>query len=405
MKQLTDQKVNDYLTHLGKFGHLENGGVTRLVYDDDWVAAMAFVLDDARRRGFKTAIDSYGNGFMSFPGKKSQQIVAAGSHLDTVNQAGLYDGAYGVAAAILAMNELVDQYGQPNQTMTSVAFSEEEGSRFPTSFSGSKHYAGVQETDPTLRDKQGITFSQARKLAVSQLADQFPIVEQPLPSEFFEVHIEQGPVLEEKGLPIGIVSAICEQKRFTVTVHGQANHAGTTPQHLRKDALKAAVRLIERLDEQAQKIGEPLVFTVGELTVAPGSANVIPGTVTFSVDIRHPEQAVVDRFENFLRAQTAAAPLVRVDVDRWMDSRPAVMDSRLVHQFEQLVTQKGLNYLKLPSGAGHDTQIMNLKVPTAMLFVPSKNGISHSPAEYTAPADLRAGIDVLKAQLYQECYE
>ncbi|WP_056983467.1 M20 family metallo-hydrolase [Lentilactobacillus farraginis] len=404
MEQLTDQKAIDYLTHLGQFGRLENGGVTRFVYDDAWIAAMNHVLRDARTRGMAASVDSYGNGFMTYQGKTADQVVAAGSHIDTVNQGGLYDGAYGVTAAVLAMSSLVAEFGQPKKTMTAVAFSEEEGSRFPTSFSGSKHYAGVTETAADLQDHQGMTFGQARQSAVSQLAKTWPVIEQPLPIEFLELHIEQGPILEEKGLSVGIVSAICEQKRFTVTVRGQTNHAGTTPQHLRRDALKAAAKLICDLDEAAGKIGEPLVFTVGELTVQPGSSNVIPGLVKFSVDVRHPDKQIVDQFEALLRKKASQTPKVTVQVDRWLDSRPAIMDARLKHQFEQLIAKRGLAYMTLPSGAGHDTQIMNLKVPTAMLFVPSRNGISHSPKEYTAPADLETGITILKAQLYQECY-
>lgn len=404
MKQLTYQKAIDYLKHLSQFGGLKDGGVTRFVYDSAWVSAMDFVLQDAQSRGMTTEIDSYGNGFMTYRGKQSGQVIASGSHIDTVNQAGIYDGAYGLAAAVIAMSALVEQYGQPRRTMTAIAFSEEEGSRFPTSFSGSKHYAGVEETPSDLRDNDGITFGQARQKAVKQLSQNYPMVEQRLPCEFFELHIEQGPVLEEKGLPLGVVSAICEQKRFTVTIHGQTNHAGTTPQHLRKDALKAAVKLIYELDEAAQQIGEPLVFTVGELTVSPGSSNVIPGLVKFSVDMRHPDKNVVDHFEALMRTKAATLSKVSVDVDRWMDSRPAIMDARLVKQFEQFISDQKLGYMTLPSGAGHDTQIINLKVPTAMLFVPSKDGISHSPKEYTDPSYLQTGIDVLKSQLYRECY-
>ncbi len=404
MKQVISQNINEYLTHLGQFGRLAAGGVTRFVYDAAWLAAMDFVLQDATLRGMNVAVDKYGNGFMSYPGATATKIVAAGSHLDTVNKAGIYDGAYGMAAAILAMSELFRQYGQPQKTMTAVAFSEEEGSRFPVSFSGSKHYSKTQETDPSIKDCNGMTFGVARRLALQQLTTKYSLEEQPLPSEFFELHIEQGPILEEQGLQLGVVSSICEQKRFTVTLHGQTNHAGTTPQHLRKDALKAAVRLIYGLEQQAQRLGEPFVFTVGEFTVSPGSANVIPGLVRFSVDIRHPDKKVVDGFEIFLRTYAATLSIFTVEVDKWMDSRPAKMDERLVKQFEKIITARKLDYLNLPSGAGHDTQIMNLKMPTAMLFVPSKAGISHAPMEFTGPEDLALGVEILKDQLYEECY-
>ncbi len=403
MTQVVEQTAIQLLTELGQFGGLANGGVTRLVYDQAWVDAMTYTLKTAEAQGMQVHIDAMGNGFMTYPGV-DQTVIAAGSHIDTVQQGGIYDGAYGVVAAKLAMTQLVAEFGQPKHTMTAVAFSEEEGSRFPVSFSGSRHYAQVGDVAPDLKDAQGISFDTARRQALAQLTANFTRVEQPLPKEWLELHIEQGPVLEEAGYPLGVVSAICEQKRFTITLTGQANHAGTTPQHLRRDALKAAARLIVQLDDLAERMGEPFVFTVGEISVTPGSSNVIPGQAVFSVDIRHPQKTVVDEFEAKMRQMVADSAPVSGTVDCWMDSRPAVMDPRLVRQFDSLLTQHGYQYLTLPSGAGHDTQIMNLKVPTAMLFVPSRGGISHAPAEYTDPAALEAGVAMLKAQLYHECY-
>ncbi|KRM43338.1 M20 family metallo-hydrolase [Lentilactobacillus parafarraginis] len=405
MKQLINSNVGQYLEQLSHFGTRPNAGITRFVYDEAWTSAMDFVLSDAQTRGMKATIDSYGNGFMTYPGKNGNSVIAAGSHIDTVHRAGKFDGAYGVAAAVIAMSNLVEQYGQPAVTMTAVAFSEEEGSRFPTSFSGSKHYAGVQETPADLKDDSGTTFADAKARALATLTKNYEVVEQALPKEFLELHIEQGPLLEASHVPLGIVTAICEQKRFTVTIEGQTNHAGTTPQHLRRDALKAAAALICRLDNEASRIGEPLVFTVGEFTVSPGSSNVIPGKVQFSVDMRHPDKRVVDEFEAFLRQEVRGLQAVSGEVERWMDSHPAIMDSRLVDQFKRIITDSGQQFIMLPSGAGHDTQIMNIKVPTAMLFVPSRGGISHAPEEYTKPADLELGVRILEQQLYRECYE
>ncbi|GAA3614071.1 Zn-dependent hydrolase [Secundilactobacillus similis] len=398
------RSVTENIEALSQFGQLPDGSVTRLVYDDAWVAAMTWWLRQGQQQGMQATIDSYGNGFLTYPGSQSG-TVAVGSHIDSVQHAGHYDGAYGIVAAQLAMTRLVARLGQPQRTMMAIAFSEEEGSRFPVSFTGSRHYSGVAETDDTLTDAKGVTFNDARQQAVQSLSEHFNQTEQALPDEFMELHIEQGPLLESTHDDIGVVSTICELEEFVVTLTGEANHAGTTPMHLRHDALMAAVQVISQLDEQAHQVGEPFVFTVGQLEVSPGSSNVIPGQVRFTIDIRHPQRRVVDEFEQVIRQLLADVNEVRVDLKRVTASYPEVrMDPRLMGQFEQICQQRGLAYRVMPSGAAHDTQMMNAKVPTAMLFVPSHRGISHSVAEYTSPEALENGVQVLMAQLYQECY-
>ncbi|MFD1485430.1 Zn-dependent hydrolase [Lacticaseibacillus baoqingensis] len=401
----TREAASDFLARLGQFGKTGETGVTRPVYTDAWIAAVSWLQKEAQGKHMDVSVDANGTTFMSYPGSESTEIVAAGSHIDSVVNGGRYDGAYGVAAAYLAITDLYAEYGQPKKTMTAVAISEEDAARFPTTFSGSKHYAQVAETDPDIKDADGITFGQARAHAIAALPAFVTRQDQPLPSEWFELHIEQGPVLATTGIQLGVVSSICELKRFNVTLTGQANHAGTTPQHLRKDPMKAAARMITALDDYAKAVGEPLVFTVGSLTVEPGASNAIPSQVVFSIDVRHPKKAVVDDFEAKLNEQIAALTTVSGYVDSLMEPYPeVVMDERLQHQFAEICEAKGYRYQVMPSGAGHDTQIMNRKTKTAMLFVPSRDGISHSPAEYTAPEDLERGIAVLKAQLYRECY-
>lgn len=392
------------LDELGRIGTDPTGGLTRFVYSDAWIQAQKWVLNKAQQSEMSVSFDSFGNGFMSYLGTDGANEIMSGSHIDTVKNAGQYDGAYGVVAAMLAMQELVDEYGQPRMTMTTISFSEEEGSRFPISFSGSLHYAGVLDAAPTLVDAKGIKFGNAQKNAITQLKTEFDCKEHPLPTKFIELHIEQGPQLEESNIPLGVVSAICEQKRYTVTITGQSNHAGTTPQHLRRDALKAASLAINRIDQEAQRIGEPFVFTVGEMTVKPGSPNVIPGIATFTIDIRHPDAQVVNHFEKTIKKVLSELNGVKTDLDCWMDSRPAIMAPDLVLQLQNIISEHSASYMNLPSGAGHDTQIMNQKVPTAMLFVPSHNGISHAPAEYTNPESLALGVSILKDFLYKNCY-
>src|SRR5699024_11004077 len=399
------EAASDFLQRLGQFGKTGDTGVTRPVYTDAWIAAVSWLQKEAQAKRMAVSVDTNGSTFMTYPGSDSTEIIAAGSHIDSVVNGGRYDGAYGVAAAYLAMTDLYAEYGQPKKTMTAVAISEEDAARFPTTFSGSKHYAQVDETDPNLKDSDGITFEEARSHAVSAFPSFVTRQDQPLPSEWFELHIEQGPVLDTTGTQLGVVSSICELKRFNVTLTGQANHAGTTPQHLRKDPMKAAARMITALDNYAQAVGEPLVFPVGNLTVEPHASNANPSRVTFSIDVRHPKKAAVDAFETKLNEEIASLNKVDGHIDSLMEPYPeVVMDKRLQDQFSEICEKKGYSYQVMPSGAGHDTQIMNRQVKTAMLFVPSRDGISHSPSEYTAPADLERGIEVLKAQLYLECY-
>lgn len=397
--------AEQWLTQLGQFGRTDDTGVTRPVYTKPWVDAVSWLHAQGRANDMDVSVDAQGNSFLTYQGTESDTIVAAGSHIDSVVKGGRYDGAFGVCAAFLAATRLHAKYGAPKKTLTVVAISEEDASRFPTTFSGSKHYAQVSEVAPDLVGNDGVTFADARAQALAALPAGTKHQEQPLPSEWFELHIEQGPVLAATDTQLGVVSSICELKRFNVTLTGETNHAGTTPQHLRHDPLKAAARIITTMDTYTAKIGEPLVFTVGSFQVTPGASNAIPGQVVFSIDVRHPKLDVVEAFEAALRKTIAAETAVEIKLDSLMEPYPEVqMDPRLQKQFEEICQDQGYSYKVMPSGAGHDTQIMNRKVPTAMLFVPSRNGISHSPQEFTAADDLERGIAVLEAQLYKECY-
>lgn len=381
-------------------------GQNRLVYSPNWIAAQSALIQFGQQIGLTTMVDNYGNVYLDLPGK-DDQVIATGSHMDTVVNGGQYDGLYGVLGGLQAVNELKEQFGTPQHTLRLISFSEEEGSRFKTTFSGSKYYA-LQQSVPNLTDSNGIRFEHARNTAVSQLQSLKNIsVKRPaIPVSFTELHIEQGPRLASSQDQIGLVSGIVGQRRFTVMVEGQSNHAGTTPMNNRHDALQVAVNMIAKLERKAHELSSSLTFTVGQLTVAPNASNVIPGTVCFTIDARHADDSILDHFEQSINEQLTQVtdPLIEMTANRYVRDLPATFDTTLLSQDEQIAQQLGLRARVMVSGAGHDSYVMNQVSPTTMIFVPSEGGISHAPNELTRPADLKAGIKLLMASLHAQAY-
>lgn len=382
-------------------------GQNRLVYTPNWVAAQQALIQFGQTIGLQISVDDYGTVYLDLPGQTTEPAIATGSHMDTVANGGRYDGLYGVLGGLHAIATLQQTYGQPKRPLRLIAFSEEEGSRFPTTFSGSKHYTGLAETDP-ITDPSGVDFSDARIPAVQQLLSLPGVTHQrpTLPASFTELHIEQGPRLIQHHAQIGLVTGIVGQRRFTVTVTGTANHAGTTPMDQRHDALQAAVDLIHDLAKVAQTLSPSLTFTVGQFNVSPNTANVIPGQVIFTIDCRHTIDGILDQFEMQLTHMTANYHdhALTITVERWVHDRPVQLADHLCQLNQKLADQLGLSSMQLASGAGHDSMIMSQFVPTTMLFVPSIDGISHAPEERTELSDLQTGINLLTASLHAQAY-
>ncbi|KRM31883.1 N-carbamoyl-L-amino-acid hydrolase [Agrilactobacillus composti DSM 18527 = JCM 14202] len=395
--------------HLDTINRLspDTAGQNRLVYSPGWIAAQGQLLQWGLDLGLNVTLDDYGTVYLDLVGStQPETIIATGSHMDTVVQGGPLDGLYGVLGGLQALITLKQTLGQPKKTLRVIAFSEEEGSRFPTTFSGSKHYARIENTTG-LKDKDGLDFDSARTAAVQQLTG--PGIQRTLPklpATFTELHIEQGTRLAAAQVQIGLVAAIVGQRRYTVTVTGVANHAGTTPMAQRHDALQATVQFINRLCLLAQSVSPELTFTVGELALTPNTVNVIPGKVVFSVDCRHTNTALLDNFETLMAntAELFTETDLTIHVSRWANIPPVQLDQQLLAQNANLADQLQLKHLQLASGAGHDSQIMTQVTPTTMIFVPSIQGISHAPQEATATPDLLAGVQLLTASLYRQAY-
>ncbi|KAA9005498.1 Zn-dependent hydrolase [Paenibacillus spiritus] len=384
-------------------------GITRLLYTPEWSRAQSFLKERMETLGLSAYADGVGNVFGRLPGTEEDgRVILTGSHIDTVVSGGRYDGAYGVASGIAALAHLRRTYGPPRRTLEAVSFAEEEGSRFPLTFWGSGHVAGryAGPEAAAVSDASGIALKHAMEdcgfggyspgsLKRSDIA------------AYIELHIEQGITLERTGTEIGIVTAIAGQRRYEVRLTGSANHAGTTPMGLRRDGLAGAAEMLAHLEHCALEAGDPLVATAGRLDVKPNTSNVIPGEVSFSLDIRHSDEAELERFCAAVAAdfgQIAARRGLGLELIPRLRAQPAPMDAPLCASIEAVCGRQGRPSRRMVSGAGHDAQLLAPRCRAAMIFVPSRDGISHSPLEHTPPEELAAGLDVLIGLLYELAY-
>ncbi|GGG79643.1 allantoate deiminase [Paenibacillus radicis (ex Gao et al. 2016)] len=410
MKQETAAFVSELLAELSEFGHDGSGGVTRLLYSEAWQNAQAYLSNRMKEQGLNVRVDRVGNLYGRLEGSnRNAPVVLTGSHIDSVVSGGRYDGTYGIAAGLAALAYLKETYGEPLHTLELVSFCEEEGSRFPLAYWGSGNATGIYEWDSGegVYDSDGISLRQAMEGAGFGRAD-LPDCRRSDIGAFVELHIEQGPVLEKQRKRLGIVDAIVGQRRYAVTVQGEANHAGTTPMNMRKDALLGVSEMIMQLEADAIICGEPLVATVGRIDCAPNTPNVIPGSVGFTVDIRHSEEQLLQQFSESILdkfKEIAKWRGLEVSISPWLEAKSAPMHQALTDRLERISQDLSLTCRRISSGAGHDAQLFTAICPTAMLFVPSKAGISHSPLEYTSPEELADGVSVLAAFLYELAYE
>jgi len=402
--------IQENVDLLSGIGSDPTGGMTRLLYSDSWLEAQNAVKAKLEEIGMETRFDEIGNLFGRMEGSKyPDETILSGSHIDTVINGGNLDGQFGVIAAYVAMAYLKETYGQPLRSMEVISMAEEEGSRFPTVFWGSKNFvneAKVEDVE-SISDFEGIRFVDAMR----QAGFDFKKGEQERREDikaFVELHIEQGNVLENEGLQIGVVNSIAGQRRYTVVLKGQANHAGTTPMGYRRDAVYAFSRICSEAIEKAKAAGDPLVLTFGKVEPKPNTVNVVPGEVLFTIDCRHTDSSVLIDFTQKLeqRIKEIASEMdIEANIDLWMDEAPVPMDADIVAILEEAAKKANMKYRVMHSGAGHDSQIIAPHYPTAMIFVPSIGGISHNPAEATKLEDLVEGVKMMASALYELAYK
>lgn len=357
------------------------------------------------RLGMKVELDAAGNlrGVWE-PESASARRIVLGSHVDTVPDAGAFDGVLGVVLA-LEWVEIAQELRLP-LAIEVIAFSEEEGVRFGAPFLGSRAMAG--RFDPSLlelTDAQGMRMDEAIR-AFGLDPAQIEAAELDRDSlGFVEIHIEQGPVLEAEGLRLAAVTAIAGQTRLNLIFGGQANHAGTTPMHMRRDALAAAAEWIVAV-EALGRTTEGLVATVGRITAEPNASNVVPGDVQVSLDVRHASDRIrVASVEELVAKATSIAAARQITLERTdrLDQPAVPMDERLSTFMTEAIEAAGYPAKTMPSGAGHDAMVMAARVPTAMLFIRSPQGISHHPAESVVEEDVEAALHVGGAFLRRVC--
>lgn len=405
-----EKRLEENIKALSEIGNDPTGGMTRLLYSDSWLEAQKFVEETMKEIGLETSYDEIGNLFGRVEGSKyPSETILSGSHIDTVVNGGTLDGQYGVMAAYLAVQQLLETHGQPLRSLEVISMAEEEGSRFPTVFWGSKNFVceASKAQVETIEDSAGAKFVDEMRRQGFDFAPEGKTRREDIKA-FVEIHIEQGNVLEKEQLQVAVVNNIAGQKRYTFVLKGEANHAGTTPMGYRHDAVYGFSKICSGVIDMALVEGDPLVVTFGKVEPKPNTVNVVPGEVVYTMDCRHTDAAALNKFaaeaEAFMK-QVAKEHGLELEIDLWMDESPVPMDQAIVAKVEQAAKDKNMNYKVMHSGAGHDSQVIAPHYPSAMIFVPSINGISHNPAEATKLEDLVAGVEVLAQALYELAYK
>jgi len=394
------------LNAVSRIGIGDHGSVTRLVFSIKELRSRQLLIHLMHQAGLKIHVDAIGNIFGRLDGSDSKApAVLAGSHFDTVIHGGKYDGPVGVIGALEAVRTINENHIPVRAPIEVVCFVGEESSRFGFSTLGSSLVAGELH----LKDLKNAIDPQGTKLA--EVLFNLGISDRDLQrlarapktlKAYLELHIEQGPILEAKGKRIGLVTSIAAPSRFKVVFRGQADHSGTTPMSMRKDALVASALLIAHVEKVCRKYSSMrkgrVVGTVGAMKIEPGVINAVPGKTELSVDIRSTSAPAKDRVAHMIKERAhaiASQRSLRVEVLSIREENPVPLNRRLLQVTREICDEAGIDYEIMPSGAGHDAMQMAKITPAGMIFVPSRRGISHNPLEWTHPEDIALGAQLL----------
>ena len=380
------------------FGACPGGGVGRLTLSEDDRRVRDWFRATSEALGCTVAVDGLGNMFARRPGRRTDlPPIAVGSHLDTQPTGGKFDGVLGVLAGLEILRAMADAGHVTEAPLEVINWTNEEGARFAPAILASGVFAGVYTMDYALarRDGDGVTFAEA--LAAIGYCGSEPVGGRAL-AAFFELHIEQGPILEAEDVPIGVVTGGQGARWYDITLVGGTGHTGATPMRLRHNALVGASRIVSAMDDIASAHGADAVATVGRLEVSPNSRNVIPGEVRFSVDLRHPDDAVLDRmaarFEALLE-ETATELGLAHTLERVLTFSAVSFDPRLIACVEAGADEAGARWRHIVSGAAHDAVYVARVAPATMIFVPCRAGISHNVAEFASREHCALGAQTL----------
>lgn len=393
------------LNAVSRIGLGEGGAVTRLAFSAHEMRARQLLVHLMHRAGLEVRVDAVGNVFGRLPGTREGPAVLAGSHLDSVVRGGKFDGPVGVIGALEAVRTLKENDVRLPAPLESVCFVGEESSRFGFATLGSSLVAGAVAMDDFANavDARGARLEDVlaglgvhRENLASLRRDPKTV------KAYFELHIEQGPVLESRRKKVGVATAIAAPRRFRVVFHGHTDHSGATPMEMRKDALVAAARLITCVDEvcreHAARDRGGVVGTVGAVEVEPGVINAIPGKVELLVDVRSVVAASKRKAARRIESQARRIARERgmeVEIRTIRDEDPVALHPRSISLIRSACEERGVPFEVMPSGAGHDAMQMAKVTPTGMIFIPSLDGVSHNPAEWTDPEDVCLGTQLL----------
>lgn len=390
----------DRLMQLSKIGPQEAGGVTRLSFSPEERAAKNLVAGFMKEAGLAVREDEVGNLIGRKEGKNPEApVVLVGSHLDSVPNGGNFDGPLGVLSGVEILQAMHEQGIETEHPVEVIAFTDEEGTRFGYGMIGSRGIAGLlRRSELEMRDEAGISIAEAMEKSGLDPAHIEEAAREPgSVKAYVELHIEQGKVLESRGLSVGVVSGVAGPLWLKFVLEGEAGHAGATPMSMRRDPLAAAAQVMLAIEREAAR-EEISVGTVGKLQVFPGGVNIIPGRVEFTLDLRDVDVAVRDKVEQAIMQEAEAICErrgVRLQVELLQRIDPAVCSTEIQSAIREACAAEGLETITLPSGAGHDCMQLTGLCPVGMIFARSKDGISHNPAEYTSKEDCANGAKVL----------
>ena len=387
-------RLQESIEQFSQFGATANGGVTRLSLSKEDLEARDYFCASCKALGMNIQVDDMANIYATLPGKKPFPPIVMGSHLDSVEKGGRFDGVLGVLTALEVIRTMKENSLELDIPLMIVNFTNEEGARFDPAMMSSGVISSKFDKDNMLRsiDKNEVTFKEALVASGYEGKEENRLKEA---LAYIELHIEQGPVLERKQTEIGVVEGVLGMVCYEITITGESNHAGTTPMSMRKDPMLVASQVMTYLHEELGNIDKNLVYTFGRMNVFPNIHTVIPNKVVFTIDSRHQDPQVMQKVEEILKELPLETKGCRIQPVKLWGRDTVFFDSIICSEVEKSCQKFGYSHHRMFSGAGHDAQYIASIIPAAMIFVPSINGKSHCEEEETTYEDCAKGADVL----------
>lgn len=380
-------RLMDNLTRIAGIGRVEGAGITRIAFSDEYYRALDELKELAESSGYTTRVDIVGNLFIEYNPSGSDTWIMMGSHLDTVNNGGLYDGALGVFTALEVLDSIADSGREMNCGISVVAFNAEEGVAVDATF-GSGTICGKND----FTDEAFLHDIAKFSLSVEEIEDAAMDLSNVM--AFLELYIEQGGILDSEAIDVGIVNGIVEIFRYDLILEGTANHGGTTPMTMRDDPVKKLSSILEILYSTAEGYAHPFVMTIGDIQIKPGNYNIVPSELKVKIETRDLDLGNLESYFATVKEKLDNLNL-EYNLIRSLELPGAKLDENIINILEDVLKETDYSYKVMSSGAGHDAAHMSTVVPTGMIFVPSVGGISHSPKEYTSPEQIEIGAEVL----------